>query len=845
MKMYDSIIEELNHSKGYTAVLMTTFNIEFSFLEKYLLHLFMNNEIRHVNLFVDSKQLRVALNENIPVHFGKKYYVSPIEIQGAFHPKVILLLGEKKAKLIVSSANIKMSGYMFNSEIFETFVYDDRNREYEGMIWQAVQMFRHLNRITPVPDPSTQALLNKFDISQQSVYGDSRLLSNLDESIMDQLLRAVHEDILKIRVAVPFYDQNLESVRIIKEKFQCQNIELYVQNELNTFPVEYNRECGIIPVNQIVPFETIRIGEKRKSSFYHGKVFEFVGTENTYILYGSANCSGSALLRTFKESGNIECDVLELKGQNEPSFFTSFEKAEGHELISSLFAGSEEVHEFYWFTYSVFHQENLEVYLKYLKWHEDLSITLYGHKVSYLKENNMVKVQIPVLLLDDQNPIFDLKISFEDQFQDVRCWYINLKKLEYFRKNISMLGFVTMQNEDNPEKYDEYWNAVLDALFNDEYREYVDEIREENSLKSSMQAYEDDNQEEVIEEDNTDFLLGKDISDKFVERNPVFSAAYDATKKYASVYFASLLKTDEYKKTVNNSAGKQDESVEEKKPRKATTAERRISRFIRRNLKKHFLLTDPSMLSYDYYVHLCGIVLYVIDKMKYKEKILDFMPPEEVIKIKSTFAELLIDKFSSDEQTEDDKKLLVRNTLATIVELGTFNEIEKDELAEKLLHKLNRKINIRQTYRYHLSLLDLSRILDENNPFGAERYVGKLFGYKTFEELQDYFEDLYHTKCLLRREGTVFSIRINAKGSEALGESIIQEVLRYVREYEALVKSISFYYRNKEGTDICYVVKFAGLHTNSVRKQFIRSNGTTEYKCRKTGGEWKPDYYNR
>lgn len=841
MKMYDSIIEELAHSKGYTAALMTTFNIEFSFFEKYLIHLLLNNEIRHINLFTDAKQTRIALSEEIPVHFGKKYYVSPIDIQGAFHPKVILLLGEKKAKLMISSANIKMSGYMANSEIFQTFIYDEKNTDDQGMIFQAVEMFRILNSLTPVPDTSTQTLLSKFVISEPQEYGNSRLLSNLNTSIFDQLLQLITEEIREIKVAVPFYDQNLEALQSLIEQFQCRDVQLYVQDEMNTFPVEYNQEHGIIAAADILPFETVQIGGKKKSSFYHGKVFELIGMDNTYVLYGSANCSGSALLRTFHQSGNIECDVLEIKDPADASFFTAFNRTESHALKSSLFAGSAEMNESYWFSYSVFQSDSLEVFLKFKVLHGDLKISLSGQGIEYKRQQNMLALQIPLKLLDDQNPIFDLTVLFDDQVQKVRCWYINTKKLEFFRKNINSLGFMTQYNEEDSDQYSDYWEAVLDALFDDEYKEYVDEIREEMSAKTSSQSYETDEQE-ATEEDNGEFLLGKDISDKYVERNTVFSAAYDATKKYADAYYASLLKSENKKSSSKHTAVNPKQEEDEVKTKKATPEDKRIARFIRRNLKKHFLFTDPEMLSYNYYVHLCGIVMHVINKMIYTEEKEDFMSPDEIVRIKSMFAELLVDKFS-DAQNDEDAELLIRNTLATIIELWKFKETEKDDIARKLLQKLNRKINIRETYRNYVELLDVSKIVHDSNLLDIDNYFRKLFGYKTFKELQTYFETLYHTDCILRKEGTVFNILINTKGRDSIGESIIQEVLKYLKEYEPSAKTVHFYYANKEGTNILYIVRFAGLHVNSVKKQNIRSNGMTEFKCSRKGSEWSPDFF--
>ena len=307
MKESKSIIEEIENSKKYDAVLMTTFNIEFSFFERYLLHLYLNNSIRHINVFVDSKQLNESLKDEMPLHFGKKYYVSPIDINGAFHPKVILMLGANKAKLIISSANIKMSGYMTNNEIFQTFYYDENNKEYESLIYESTEMFKKLNLMTEIPDRGTQKLLDKFKINQPTEYCQTRLLTSIDDSIFHQLQFLIHDEIKEIKAAVHFYDQHLTALEQLQETFQCKNTKLYIQNELNTFPVEYNKKYKKISNQSITVFDSILVDGKQKSSFYHGKVFEFVGKNNTYIFYGSANCTANALMRNKTENGNVEC----------------------------------------------------------------------------------------------------------------------------------------------------------------------------------------------------------------------------------------------------------------------------------------------------------------------------------------------------------------------------------------------------------------------------------------------------------------------------------------------------------------------------------------------------------
>ena len=133
-----SILEELKRSKGYDIALLTTFNYEISFFERTILNTLLGNEVRKVSVFVDSR-------ENVADYcaLGNKYMVNPIQMQGSFHPKVVLLLGEKKAKLFVGSANLKTSGYAINNEIFNYVEYSQDSPEYLDVIVDAITCLLH------------------------------------------------------------------------------------------------------------------------------------------------------------------------------------------------------------------------------------------------------------------------------------------------------------------------------------------------------------------------------------------------------------------------------------------------------------------------------------------------------------------------------------------------------------------------------------------------------------------------------------------------------------------------------------------------------------------------------
>ena len=219
----ESILKELENSKGYEAALLTTFNFEIDFFEHFVFSLLVRNSIRRINLFVDTDQLNAALTTADSRLLGRHYHVSPIHIDGTFHPKVILLLGEQKAKLIVSSANLKTSGYTVNNEIYNVFTYSDEDTEYGSLIRDAIHFFQELQKITPSEDKDLHADLQKLCNPKVTESSSPYFLSNLHKSILEQLKEYIQEPVRKIRIAVPFYDPYLEALRSLKESFQCTN----------------------------------------------------------------------------------------------------------------------------------------------------------------------------------------------------------------------------------------------------------------------------------------------------------------------------------------------------------------------------------------------------------------------------------------------------------------------------------------------------------------------------------------------------------------------------------------------------------------------------------------------
>ena len=204
--MVEKILDVFSTKNNYDIALMTTFNFDISFFESAILNRLYENDVKKVSLFVDSNELNKALSQTEQTSIGKKYVVNPIEMNEAFHPKIILLLGQVSAKLVVASANITVSGYLKNNDIFNVFDYDDKHPQNLNVINKAIDFFEQLNKRSFNQDAALFDEIKDFVYYNRTCDNEELyLLHNLNNSILSQVSEKVH-DVISIDVAVPYYD---------------------------------------------------------------------------------------------------------------------------------------------------------------------------------------------------------------------------------------------------------------------------------------------------------------------------------------------------------------------------------------------------------------------------------------------------------------------------------------------------------------------------------------------------------------------------------------------------------------------------------------------------------------
>lgn len=801
--MFDKkIIDEITYSKGYSIALLTTFNFEISYFERVILNSLYDKNIRNIELFVDADELEKAISENINNDLNKKYIVNPIRINSAFHPKVVLLLGEEKAKLIVSSANIKSSGYTLNNEIYNVFEYNKENIDNLNLINDAITFFEKLNTMAYYQDTKIFNKINDLIYRhRKSDNNEIKLIQNLESSVINQLKDIITDKVESIDIAVPYYDNELLAYKDLSETFECSNINLYLQNGLSTFPIDYNNANGIVASDKLNIY--LKLKSNGKKNFYHGKVFRINTKNSSYILYGSSNCTLSALSKTYHDGGNIECNILE-EGTKEDFdyFFDNFEIDEFEEVTCNILEYEPKEKKEYSFKYGIKNEE-IKLYLTFKNINNNIKVQIGNKNLKYEYLDKDLLITIDKAVADELNNIFDLTITFNDKQDTIRCWYFDIDTIENYRNYEKCSSFDDIDIDDDMEKYREHMELIVRtlALTKDEYSEQI-RLQRMLSKKSTLENQEELDEDEI--EDN--FIIDKDIPDEYIRKNKDFTNAYIKSKIFSGRFFKELkLKSNNSntnKEYIDNNNLKDNHS----KKRIATTSEKRFERFIKSRIKG--MLNDEyvELVDYNHYKNSIGVILDVINEYKYKEQVEDVFEDKYVIQVSMDLISKLLEKENKC-NPEEEKETTIILSLMTILENHIINNLKevknyKVELQNKeILKKLNQLFDIRENYeellKYAMANIEFKFINIDYDY--CKKYIDSLFGYKTKTQLLEIIRSKFDSNAEINTTNDNVFIRFNTLDIVKyfkLDSLAIKEIINYYNYQNLKLNSIKIVINN-------------------------------------------------
>lgn len=840
-----SLLEEISKCSGYDYALMTTFNFDIKFFERAILNPLYARGLKKITVFVDDKEFSKSIKSVTNCHMGRKYMVNPIVMDGSFHPKLILLLGKKKARLFVGSANLTTSGLTTNNEVFNYIDYSEKNPENIDIICAAIDFFIEVNNLSYKQDIDLirEAVSQKY-YRKPNQRGDCIFVNNTKTSILKQLTEYIDQEVNCIKVIVPYYDQQLKALTALKTAYPDALIHTYIYKYLSTFP-EQGDDIGLI--DSIEVFEGFNDNNSYSwNNFYHGKVFLFECANADYVLYGSANCTQSALVKSKKEGGNIECGFLERGESGEFDYFVdNLCISDDAEYTSSIILYDKEQEGCFTFKFGKF-EEEITLHFKYRNKHDALEISVGDSVLNYSYENSELIVNIPPEVAQYLTSVFDVQISYLNSSETIRCWVFNPAELDSNRYSTLVTNELDGVDIDSSgDKYAGDYTKIINAM-NSCVADIEDNIKKV-AMRNVLQL-EAEGSDVVQSEEGDEFIVEDTISDEDRFEYRRIDAVDKLRKQFlkrfsysrATIFGFQSKKRDELDKGTDNES-----DPNNKRYRKATTAEKRFERFVKRRVKEIFNPAYLNLISVEHYIVLMEIVIEVFRKYNNDDPVEDIFDKEYVIKTRIEFYRHLLEKDLSDtEDIADLENTVVMNCLTAIIENKVIDgSIDTENANRSFLNFIDSKYNLRETFGEFVK-----RGIDSGEPvllnLGFDRscdYIDMLYGYKSTTQLEALI-DKYYKNALIDLSDQKLSITAEAsdvKRYAVPSKPLLTEIAKYSQRCD-YIKMVVIEIKN--GLDVrafkniwTRIKHTIRMDTHLWTRETVYKNGSTDRS--------KPSYY--
>lgn len=316
--MTDVSILEVIKRGGYEASLITTFNATLSFYEEVVLRRLISAGSRLNLVLMDAKQCARAWESEaaMPKLAGRAYGLIPIESAGVFHPKICLLIGPKKANLLVGSHNLTLSGFGFNQEV-TSWIEVKGEKDAEGgyalaSTWRMVQEWVAPQRasLPPVVVEALDALGRHIEQLTRTTKEPEHLAIHGQlhhgPSLWEQVMPSLPDNVKSVVVVGAFFDADMAFVRALRKRCPSARIRVVVQPDT----VHLGKHWHDLDIQFV---DQLSLWPDLGKAYLHAKVLYCHSDQGDVLVSGSANPSAPAWLGGVANR-NQEAVVL-LKGQ--------------------------------------------------------------------------------------------------------------------------------------------------------------------------------------------------------------------------------------------------------------------------------------------------------------------------------------------------------------------------------------------------------------------------------------------------------------------------------------------------------------------------------------------------
>lgn len=306
-------LHEAIRGGGYEASIITTYSIYFPFFEEIVLPRLRASGCRHNVILADARQCTRAIADGTaaPRRAGSEYTLLPIQAAAAFHPKILLMVGRKKATLYVGSHNLTLAGFGYNRELTSFLSFDPNRSPSEAStartVWRSIKEWvDSAGRYLPTQTKEAVVAIGRhapwLDEEDKKEASPVVLVQRSGGSaLLDQLYPYAPKNVRRIAVLGAFFDAKVEFLSLLKSRWPKAEVIVAIDPSTVSLPGSMLAKAGV------AVRDASAIGTR--DGYLHAKAIYFEGRGGDDLFAcGSANPSAPAW--TGGSRGNDEAILL-------------------------------------------------------------------------------------------------------------------------------------------------------------------------------------------------------------------------------------------------------------------------------------------------------------------------------------------------------------------------------------------------------------------------------------------------------------------------------------------------------------------------------------------------------
>ena len=269
---------------------------------------------RNIVVLADRQMTNQSFAEYGPPRFaGSSYHLIKVDAPGAFHPKITMLVGPKKGRLMIGSANLTALGLGGNKELVANIIYNPEMPDHARLF---AAVITYIRRYVPADDTwfvtalqramrRAPWLRNAIEAPTTEIDTENDIAILLDRpeiTILDQIVRQIGSDpIERLVVVSPYWDVKLEGLARLWSALGAPPTDLLIESTTTGFPKSELDRFSDIGLFDVDPSASNR--------FVHAKLLVAQGQSWDHVISGSMNCTFPALMGPSAPRGNAEAGI--------------------------------------------------------------------------------------------------------------------------------------------------------------------------------------------------------------------------------------------------------------------------------------------------------------------------------------------------------------------------------------------------------------------------------------------------------------------------------------------------------------------------------------------------------